>query len=160
MAAERAPGTGPDPVEVDLPVVALDAGLGLPAPAREGDAGIDLRAVAPVVLAPGGGRAVVGTGLAVAIPWGFCGLVLPRSGLARDHGVTCLNTPGLIDAGYRGELQVLLVNTDPAVAYEVQRGDRIAQLVIVPFAAVRFVATDALGDSERGIAGWGHSGRS
>jgi dUTP pyrophosphatase len=137
----------------------LDPGLPLPRPARAGDAGVDLLAAGDHVLAPGGGRAVVGTGLAVAIPWGHCGLVLPRSGLARHHGVTCLNTPGLIDAGYRGELQVLLVNTDPADAYEVHRGDRIAQLVIVAFLPPAFVEVDELDESERGGEGWGSSGR-
>ncbi len=95
----------------------------------------------------------------MAIPFGCCGLILPRSGLARHHGVTCLNTPGLIDAGYRGELQVLLINTDPAQAYTVQRGDRVAQLVVMGFVAVRFVEVDELEDSDRGESGWGHTGR-
>lgn len=140
-------------------MVRLDPELDLPRPAKPGDAGLDLLAAHPLELAPGGGRGVVGTGLAVAIPFGCCGLILPRSGLARNHGVTCLNTPGLIDAGYRGELQVLLINTDPAVPYTVQRGDRIAQLVVVGFQAVQFVVVDGLDDSERGADGWGHSGR-
>jgi dUTP pyrophosphatase len=144
---------------VDVAVTRLDPGLPLPSPAREGDAGVDLRAAHDATLPPAGGRSVVGTGLAVAIPWGCCGLVLPRSGLARDHGVTPLNSPGLIDAGYRGELAVLLVNTDPAQPFEVHRGDRIAQLVVVPFVAVRFVEAGDLPDSERGRHGWGHSGR-
>jgi len=144
---------------VELPVVRLDATLPLPAPAREGDAGTDLRAAHDAHLAAAGGRAVVGTGLAVAIPWGYCGLVLPRSGLARHHGVTCLNTPGLIDAGYRGELQVLLVNTDPDEPFLVHRGDRIAQLVVLPFTPVTFTPAEALPPSERGERGWGHSGR-
>lgn len=151
-----APGPLPP---VELPVVQLHPDLPLPEPARPGDAGIDLRAAERAHLAPAGGRAVVGTGLRLAIPWGWCGLVLPRSGLARHHGVTCLNTPGLIDAGYRGELQVLLVNTDPADAFVVEPGDRIAQLVVVPFAPVRFVAAHELPPSERGEQGWGHSGR-
>jgi dUTP pyrophosphatase len=146
-------------VRATVPLRRLDPDLPLPVAARQGDAGLDLRAAHGATLPHGGGRAVVGTGLALALPWGWCGLVVPRSGLARQHGVTCLNTPGLIDAGYRGELQVLLVNTDPAVPYEVQRGDRIAQLVVVPFAAVRFVEVDELPASERGAAGWGHSGR-
>ena len=144
---------------VELAVVRLDRALELPRPARHGDAGLDLLAVHDLDLGPGGGRGVVGTGLAVAIPFGCCGLILPRSGLARNHGVTCLNTPGLIDAGYRGELQVLLVNTDPTEAYTVRRGDRIAQLVVMSFQPVAFVEVDALDDSERGVAGWGHSGR-
>lgn len=137
----------------------LDPDIELPVPARAGDAGVDLRAAHDLRLPPGGGRGVVGTGLAVALPPGCCGLVLPRSGLARDHGVTCLNAPGLVDAGYRGELQVLLVNTDPEVAFEVVRGERIAQLVIVAFASPDFVVVDELPTSERGEGGWGHSGR-
>src|SRR4051812_25655061 len=158
-------GDGGAPSEVTaampliVPVVRLDADLPLPAAARPGDAGVDLRAAHDAHLAPGGGRAVVATGLALAIPWDWCGLVLPRSGLARRHGVTCLNTPGLIDAGYRGELQVLLVNTDPREPFDVRRGERIAQLVLVPFATPSFVATDALPPSDRGAGGWGHSGR-
>src|SRR5579872_1116467 len=109
----------------------LDADLGVPAYARPGDAGADLMARHGALLGAGGGRALVPTGVAVAIPEGYAGLVLPRSGLALRHGVTCLNTPGLIDAGYRGELQVILVNHDPVSDYSVSRGDRIAQLVIV-----------------------------
>jgi dUTP pyrophosphatase len=144
---------------VELPVVAVHPGLPLPEPARPGDAGIDLRAAEPAHLTPGGGRAVVGTGLRLAIPWGYCGLVLPRSGLASHHGVTCLNAPGLIDAGYRGELQVLLVNTDPVEPFDVEPGDRIAQLVVVPFAPVRFAPAAELPPSDRGERGWGHTGR-
>src|ERR1700677_3282197 len=113
-----------------VPIHRIDAELPVPAYARQGDAGADLFARAPVTLPPRGGRALVPTGLVVAIPEGFAGFVQPRSGLALRHGVTCLNTPGLIDSGYRGELSVLLVNTDPVSTYEVNRGDRIAQLVI------------------------------
>ncbi len=133
--------------------------MDLPRPARPGDAGLDLLAVHDLHLEPAGGRGVVGTGLAIAVPFGCAGLVLPRSGLARNHGVTCLNAPGLIDAGYRGELQVLLVNTDPTLPYTVRRGDRIAQLVLMSFQPVTFVEVDSLDESERGVAGWGHSGR-
>ena len=115
---------------VDLPITRLDPDLPLPSYARPGDAGLDLLAREGAVLAPGGGRALVPTGLAIAIPVGHAGFVQPRSGLALRHGVTVLNSPGLIDAGYRDELKVLLVNTDPAEAYEIHRGDRIAQLVI------------------------------
>jgi dUTP pyrophosphatase len=113
------------------------------------------------VLAAGGGRALVPTGVALALPPGYAGFVLPRSGLALRHGVTCLNTPGLIDAGYRDELRVLLVNTDPATAYEVHRGDRIAQLVIQAVEEAKFVevAEGALSDSSRGLGGFGHTGR-
>src|SRR5207244_2732363 len=111
------------------------------------------------VLAPGGGRALVGTGVAVAIPEGYAGFIQPRSGLALRHGVTCLNTPGLIDAGYRDELRVLLVNTDPAAPYEVSRGDRIAQLVIQRVEQARFVTVAELPERERGTGGLGHSRR-
>ena len=147
----------PEPVDVDL--VRLDPALALPRYARAGDAGFDLLATAGARLAAGGGRAVIGTGLCLAVPFGYCGLILPRSGLARDHGVTCLNTPGLIDAGYRGEIQVLLINTDPTQDYQVQRGDRIAQFVVVACGSVRFLAVNELASTERGDQGWGHSGR-
>ncbi|MFN2506138.1 MAG: dUTP diphosphatase [Acidimicrobiales bacterium] len=143
----------------DVPIVRLDPDLPLPSYARPGDAGADLVAREGVVLAAGGGRAVVPTGVAVAIPDGYAGLVLPRSGLAWRHGVTCLNTPGLIDSGYRDELRVLLVNTDPVSDYEVQRGDRIAQLVIQRVEHARFVVAADLPVSERGLGGFGHSGR-
>jgi dUTP pyrophosphatase len=143
----------------DLPIVRLDPDLPLPAYARAGDAGADLVAREGVVLAAGGGRAMVPTGVAVAIPQGYAGLVLPRSGLAARHGVTLVNTPGLVDAGYRGELRCVLVNTDPDADYEVRRGDRIAQLVIVAVEQVQFVVVDELPASERGSGGFGHSGR-
>lgn len=144
---------------MDLPLTRLDPDLPLPAYARAGDAGADLVARDDVVLAARGGRAVVPTGVAVAIPEGHAGLVLPRSGLALRHGVTVLNAPGLVDAGYRGELKVLLVNTDPADDYTVHRGDRVAQLVIV---AVEQVTIDVVGElpgSHRGHGGFGHTGR-
>lgn len=159
MSTEGEQPAGVVPTGVEVRFRRLVDGVRVPVPARTGDAGVDLVAAEDVALPPGGGRAVVGTGLAVAIPYGYCGLVLPRSGLARHHGVTCLNTPGLIDAGYRGELQVLLVNTDPAASYVVHVGDRIAQLVVLPFHAPTFIEVDELDDSERGHAGWGHSGR-
>jgi len=145
------------PVEVLLQ--RLDADLPLPAYARPGDAGLDLRAAADAELPAGGGRALVPTGLAVAIPEGFAGFVQPRSGLARDHGVTCLNTPGLIDSGYRGELKVLLVNTDPGEPFMVRRGERIAQLVIQPVAVAALVEVDELPPSARGGGGFGSTGR-
>jgi dUTP pyrophosphatase len=141
-----------------VPLVLLDPELGPPAYARPGDAGADLRARTDVLLAAGGGRALVPTGLAVAIPPGYAGLILPRSGLALRHGVTCLNTPGLIDAGYRGELQVLLVNTDPVSDHQVHRGDRIAQLVIQAVEHVAFEVVESLDETVRGAGGWGHSG--
>src|SRR5437016_10221280 len=136
--------------DLEVPLVRLDPDLPLPAYARPGDAGADLVAREGCVLAAGGGRALVPTGVAVAIPEGWAGLVLPRSGLALRHGVTCLNTPGLIDAGYRDELRVLLVNTDPAEAYTVERGDRIAQLIIQRVEQARFVVVEELAASERG----------
>lgn len=138
----------------------LDPDLTVPCYAREGDAGADLLARSDAVLPRGGGRAVVPTGVAVAIPDGYAGFVLPRSGLAARHGITCLNTPGLVDSGYRGELKVVLVNHDPAHDYTVSRGDRIAQLVIMRVEQVAFdlVAADDLGASERGAGGFGHTG--
>ncbi len=131
----------------------------VPRGAHPGDAGVDLVAVEGRRLARGGGRALVPTGIAVAIPEGYGGLVLPRSGLASRHGVTCANAPGLVDAGYRGEIQVALVNLDPDEDYEVHPGDRIAQLVVVACAALEFVACDELPDSSRGSGGFGSSGR-
>jgi dUTP pyrophosphatase len=147
------------PVVLDVPILRLDPELALPSYARAGDAGADLVAREGATLAPGGGRALVPTGIALALPVGVAGFVQPRSGLALRHGVTCLNTPGLVDAGYRDELRVLLVNLDPHEPYEVNRGDRIAQLVIqqVEQAAFRVVAD--LEPSERGTGGFGHSGR-
>ena len=112
-----------------------------------------------MTLAPGGGRALIGTGIAVAIPRGYAGFVQPRSGLALRHGITCLNSPGLIDSGYRDELKVLLINTDPSEPYEVHRGDRIAQLVIQRVEEVAWEESDELDDTERGLGGFGHSGR-
>ena len=135
----------------------LDADLPLPTYARAGDAGADLVARLSVPI-PAGGRALVPTGIALALPPGYAGFVQPRSGLALRHGVTVLNTPGLIDAGYRDELQVLLVNTDPSHDYEVRRGDRIAQLVVQRVETARFRVVDELPDSERGLGGFGSSG--
>ena len=142
-----------------IPVQRLNSDLPLPNYAKPGDAGVDLIANEEVTLAPGGGRALIGTGIAVAIPLGYAGFVQPRSGLALRHGITCLNTPGLIDSGYRDELKVLLVNTDPSDPYEVHRGDRIAQLVIQKVEEVAWEESDELDDTERGLGGFGHSGR-
>ena len=142
-----------------IPVHRLNSDLPLPNYAKPGDAGAALIANEEVTLAPGGGRALVGTGIAVAIPLGYAGFVQPRSGLALRHGITCLNTPGLIDSGYRDELKVLLVNTDPSDPYEVHRGDRIAQLVIQKVEEVAWEESDELDDTERGLGGFGHSGR-
>ena len=143
---------------LQVPVVRLDPDLPLPSYARAGDAGADLVAREPAVLAPGGGRALVPTGIALAIPEGWAGFVQPRSGLALRHGVTCLNTPGLIDSGYRDELRVLLVNLDPVEAFRVARGDRIAQLVIQRIEHADFTEVDALDDTERGLGGFGSTG--
>jgi dUTP pyrophosphatase len=144
-----------------VPLHSLDADLPIPSYARPGDAGADLYARVDAHLAAGGGRALVPTGVVVAIPEGYAGFVQPRSGLALHHGVTCLNTPGLIDSGYRGELAVLLVNTDPLEDYDVRRGDRIAQLVVQPVVRARFhlVDEDRLPAAARGAGGFGHSGR-
>lgn len=144
---------------VEVPLLRLDPDLPVPSYARQGDAGADLHARIDALLAPGGGRALVPTGIALALPPGYAGFVQPRSGLALRHGVTCLNSPGLIDAGYRDELGVLLVNTDPSEPYQVHRGDRIAQLVVQRVARADFAPVDALEGSERGTGGFGHTGR-
>jgi dUTP pyrophosphatase len=144
---------------IEIPMVRLDPDLPVPAYARAGDAGADLVAREDVVLAAGGGRALVPTGVAVAIPDGYAGFVLPRSGLAVAHGVTVLNSPGLVDCGYRGELRVALVNTAPTGDYLVRRGDRIAQLVVQRVEAAAFVEVGELPPSERGEGGFGHTGR-
>jgi dUTP pyrophosphatase len=135
----------------------LDPSVPLPTYAREGDAGLDLHAAHDVTLPPAG-RALVGTGLAVAIPPGHAGFVLPRSGLALKAGVTILNAPGLIDAGYRGELKVLLVNHDPETAVTLRRGERVAQLVLQRVERAEPVEVDELPASERGAGGFGSTG--
>jgi len=156
---EPVPEAVPEAVPVlAVPVVQLDPELPLPTYGREHDAGADLVATEDVTLGPSGGRALVGTGIAVAIPEGYAGFVQPRSGLALRHGVTCLNTPGLIDSGYRDELRVLLVNTDPLRAYDVRRGDRIAQLVIQRVERASFTVTAELPPSRRGTGGFGSTG--
>jgi len=142
---------------IDLPIARLHEDASIPARAYDGDAGLDLAACERVVIQPGG-RAAVGTGLAVAIPDGHAGLVLPRSGLAAKHGISIVNAPGLVDAGYRGELKVLLLNTDAAEPFTVEPGMRIAQLVVVSLPGVRPVEFDELPASERGAGGFGSSG--
>ena len=129
-----------------------------PTRAHEDDAGYDLRAAEAAILAPGE-RASVGTGIALEIPSGSAGLVLPRSGLAARHGIALVNAPGLIDAGYRGEVRVLLLNTDRTDAFEIAAGDRIAQLVLVRFETPELEGAEALGASARGEAGFGSTGR-
>lgn len=143
---------------MQLPVQKLKDEAILPTRAHEGDAGLDLYACEAAHIGPGE-RWGVGTGVAVEIPAGHAGLVLPRSGLAREHGITLVNSPGLIDAGYRGELRVLLMNTDPAEIFRVEPGDRIAQLLITPIALAEPVETGELGDSARSEGGFGSSGR-
>ena len=145
---------------LSVPIVRLDPDLPLPAYARPGDAGIDLLAREDVVITRGGGRTLMPTGVAVAIPKGHAGFILPRSGLALKNGITCLNAPGLVDSGYRGELKVLLINTDPEADHTVTRGERIAQLVLQRVEHVAFDVVDALpADTERGAGGFGHTGR-
>lgn len=142
---------------VDIHLIRLDPDLPIPGYAHDGDAGADLYARTSVVLQPGD-RAQVPTGVALALPAGFAGFVHPRSGLAALHGVTVLNAPGTIDAGYRGEVLVVLVNTDLRAPFTVQRGDRIAQLVVQRVSAARFVVTSALSETARGGSGHGSSG--
>ena len=140
-----------------LQVTRLTEAATLPTRAYDGDAGLDLHAAEEARLAPGE-RATIGTGIAVAVPPGHAGLVLPRSGLAARHGIALVNAPGLIDAGYRGELRVLLLNTDRRATFEIAVGDRIAQLLIVAFAAVSVAEVDALDRTERDGRGLGSSG--
>jgi len=143
---------------VELPVAKLNEDAVLPSRAHAGDAGLDLYACEAAHIGPGE-RWSVGTGVAVEIPDGHAGFVLPRSGLAKKHGISLVNSPGLIDSGYRGELRVLLLNTDPADTFRVQPGDRIAQLVIAPIALAEPVEATALAESARGDGGFGSSGR-
>lgn len=142
-----------------IPIQRLDPDLPLPSGQHRDDAGYDLHAREDTRIDPGGGRALVPTGVAVAIPPGHAGFVVPRSGLALRHGITCLNTPGLIDSRYRGELKVVLVNTDPTDGYVIHRGDRIAQLVIQRVEAVEWAEVDELDSTERSAEGFGSTGR-
>ncbi len=142
---------------IELQVARLRDEAFLPSQAYDGDAGLDLAACERVELGPGQ-RVVVGTGLAVAIPEGWAGFVLPRSGLAARHGITIVNSPGLIDSGYRGEVKVILLNTDPREPFVVEPGMRIAQLVLVEATAVRLLEVDGLTETERGAGGLGSSG--
>lgn len=143
---------------MELRVTKLKDGAQVPARAHAGDAGLDLYSCEAAHLGPGE-RWSVGTGVAVEIPDGHAGLVLPRSGLARDHGISLVNSPGLIDAGYRGEVRVLLLNTDPAEVFRLEPGERIAQLVIAPVALAEPVEVESLSESARGDGGFGSSGR-
>ena len=149
-------GGAPGDRVIELPIQRLRPDAVLPARAYAGDAGLDLAACERVELAPGQ-RALVATGLAVAIPEGYAGFVQPRSGLATKHGITIVNTPGLVDSGYRGELRVVLLNTDAREPFVVEPGMRIAQLVVLPLPAVDPVEVDELPESERGVRGFGSS---
>jgi dUTP pyrophosphatase len=140
-------------------VEVLISASNIPAYAHPGDAGADLVSIEDVTLGPGQ-RATVGTGVSIALPDGFVAFVVPRSGLAARHGITIVNSPGTVDAGYRGEIRVTLLNTDNAEAYSVAIGDRIAQLIVMPIAQARFVQVDTLPGSHRGEAGFGSSGYS
>jgi dUTP pyrophosphatase len=141
---------------IELAIRRLRSDAIIPERAYAGDAGLDLAACERVELAPGA-RATVGTGLAVAIPDGYAGFVQPRSGLAARHGITIVNTPGLVDSGYRGELRVILLNTDTSETFVVERGMRIAQLVVVPTPEFELLEVDELPESERGVRGFGSS---
>jgi len=142
---------------IEIPIRRLREDAVVPGRAYEGDAGVDLVACERHELGPGE-RALVGTGIAVAVPKGYAGFVQPRSGLAARHGITIVNTPGLIDSGYRGELRVTLLNTDREHPFTVEAGMRIAQLVVVPVPGIELVEVDELPVSERGAAGFGSSG--
>ncbi len=143
---------------IRVAVQRLDPTLALPVTAHVGDAGVDLYAREDATIAAGGGRILMPTGLAVAIPLGYAGLVVPRSGLALKHGITLVNTPGIIDSGYRGELKVVMINTDPVADYVVSRGDRVAQLLVQQIETVQWEEVDQLSGEDRG-GGFGHSGR-
>lgn len=143
---------------VDVPIVQLDPELALPAYAHPGDAGLDLRARESGVVQPAGGRLLMPTGIAIALPPGHAGFVLPRSGNALKHGLTVVNSPGLIDAAYRGEIKVVLLNTDPHEPFHVHRGDRIAQLVVQRVEQVQWQVVEALDGDDRG-GGFGHTGK-
>lgn len=143
--------------DIDIEFVLLDPRATVPTYAREGDAGADLTCIDDVKIAPGE-RCVVRTGLAIAIPLGFVGLVHPRSGLAVKHGITIVNTPGTIDAGYRGEIMICLLNTDSNETFTMPAGSRIAQLVVQPVMFAAFHQVDSLKDSERGTDGFGSTG--
>ncbi|WP_454946184.1 dUTP diphosphatase [Cryptobacterium curtum] len=146
-----------DTTQIPLPIKKLTAEAVMPHAAYAGDAGIDLRASAPVTLQPFE-RALIPTGLAVAIPHGYAGFVLPRSGSAIKHGLSLVNTPGLIDSGYRGELKCIAINLDPHTPINIQVGDRIAQLVIMKVESPTIIETDELDETERGTGGFGSSG--
>lgn len=141
--------------EIDLPIVADE--VFLPNYAQPGDAGADLRSVEQLVLGPGE-RALVGTGVSIALPDGYAAFVVPRSGLAAKHGISIVNSPGTIDAGYRGEIKVILINLDPRESFQISVGDRIAQLILMPVTRAQFTRVDQLSSSVRGESGFGSTG--
>ncbi|MFV1990149.1 MAG: dUTP diphosphatase [Acidimicrobiales bacterium] len=143
---------------VQLKLKQLDPTLELPRYAKPGDAGMDLRASGDFEIPPSGGRAVIPTGIAIALPEGYLAIVVPRSGLAMRHGISLVNTPGIIDSGYRGELQVIVINTDPVKPFFVKHGDRIAQMVVQRCEGVEIELADDLDVSVRGSGGFGSSG--
>jgi dUTP pyrophosphatase len=140
-----------------IPIVQLDPDLPLPRYAHDGDAGMDLYAAEDATIAACGGRALVATGISIAIPMGYGGFVLPRSGMALRHGISVVNAAGLIDAAYRGEIKVILLNTDPTTDFSISKGHRVAQLVIQQVEQVEWQVTDSLDGDDRG-GGFGHSG--
>lgn len=144
-----------DNVHVSIKILSRDAQI--PHMAYNGDAGVDLRSVERIVLEPQE-RAMVATGLAIALPEGCAGFVLPRSGLAAKHGISIVNAPGLIDSNYRGELKVILLNTDPDKSFTIEIGDRIAQLIVMPVPTINFEQVEELTESQRGESGFGSSG--
>ena len=144
-----------DNVHVSIKILSRDAQI--PHMAYNGDAGVDLRSVERIVLEPQE-RAMVATGLAIALPEGYAGFVLPRSGLAAKHGISIVNAPGLIDSNYRGELKVILLNTDPDKSFTIEIGDRIAQLIVMPVPTINFEQVEELTKSQRGESGFGSSG--
>ena len=141
--------------EIDLPIVADE--MFLPNYAQPGDAGADLRSTEQLVLGPGE-RALVGTGVSIALPDGYAAFVVPRSGLAAKHGISIVNSPGTIDAGYRGEIKVILINLDPRESFQISVGDRIAQLILMPVTRAQFTRVDQLTSSVRGESGFGSTG--
>jgi dUTP pyrophosphatase len=145
-------------MSLPIDLVRLDPELPLPSYAHPGDAGLDLHARDDAMIPAGGGRCLMPTGIAIAIPLGYCGLILPRSGLALRHGISVVNAPGLIDAAYRGEVKVVLLNTDPDEDYYIARGDRVAQFVVQRVEHVSWRLVDELDGADRG-GGFGHSGR-
>lgn len=144
-----------DNVRVPIKILSRDAQI--PHMAYNGDAGVDLRSVERIVLEPQE-HAMVATGLAIALPEGYAGFVLPRSGLAAKHGISIVNAPGLIDSNYRGELKVILLNTDPNESFTIEIGDRIAQLIVMPVPTINFEQVEELTESQRGESGFGSSG--